>query len=160
MSVFFSKNDLCFYQSEMKSAFEKAGNWPSEMIELTSNEVAIFFGKPSPENKKLSADSNGRPVFIDIVLSQTEELSLLERSVEAYISNVVLSNGFSSAVNYAKYVGYPNQLRALSEALGAHEAEVWMYCKAELEKVTVGTRTLPTITEFLAELPVFTTPTS
>lgn len=109
---------------------------------------------------------NGNNVedYVPIVLTEQEQtdasIASIRAAVEAYLANLVTENGYDDRLGYAKYVGYPNPLRALSEALGAHEAEVWMYCKTELEKVTAGTRTLPNITEFLAELPVFTTPTS
>ena len=128
--------------------------WISTTLSADDDETSELFTTVVSENNV--AD------YVPTVLTAQEQINAniasIRNATEAYLANLVKENGYDERLGYAKYVGYPNPLRALSEALGAHEAEVWMYCKSELEKVTAGTRTMPTIAEFLAELPVFTPP--
>lgn len=80
----------------------------------------------------------------------------IESAVESKLSALVADLGYTMRNGYAKYVGYVNDLQAESEAVGVYESQVWSYCKIELEKVNNGSRALPTVPDFLAELPVFT----
>ena len=100
--------------------------------------------------------------YVATVLSEQEQvdasIASIRYSVEEHIAILVKDSGYDNRLSYAKYVGYQNQLQLLSEALGSYEADVWMYCKAELAKVSAGDRAVPTVEEFIAELPVFTAP--
>ena len=128
--------------------------WISTTLSADDDETSELFATVVSENNV--AD------YVPTALTEQEQtnanIASIRAAVEAYLANLVTENGYDDRLGYAKYVGYANPLRALSEALGAHEAEVWMYCKAQLLKVTDGTRTLPSAEAFLIELPVFTVP--
>jgi len=79
----------------------------------------------------------------------------INQAVESMLSQLITDNGYSSRINYSKYVGYDNIFRNNAEALGAYEAEVWVYCEAQIVLLKSGDRTIPTTVEFLTELPVF-----
>ena len=128
--------------------------WIPTSLSADDAETAELFATVVSEN----AVADYVPTVLTAQEQTNANIALIRTAVEVYIANLVTENGYDDRLGYAKYVGYPNPLRALSEALGAHEAEVWMYCKTELEKVTVGTRTLPTTDAFLTELPIFTAP--
>jgi hypothetical protein len=98
-------------------------------------------------------------------LGQTGEpvpaLSDYVSSIAAMMDAKAIDRRYDSALSLATYIGSTNaQWAAEALAFVAWRDQVWTYCYAELEKVQSGTRTQPTVAEFLAELPVVVWPTA
>ena len=74
-------------------------------------------------------------------------------AVQKHLDSGAREKKYDNIVSACSYAGYPNPFRAEGESFGTWRAECWTYCYAELEKVQLGTRPLPTIPEILSELP-------
>jgi hypothetical protein len=96
--------------------------------------------------------------FVAHVPTLEEVIYTLKQAVVVNLATLVTSYDFDTPLNYAKYIGYPNPFRAISEALGAHEASVWAYCEVELLKLKNNERAAPTEAQFINELPFWIAP--
>lgn len=84
----------------------------------------------------------------------------LPTSDDAYISAIqsvldagARSKGYDDILSACSYAGAPNAFQAESISFLNWRASVWSYAYTELAKVQAGTRTQPTVSAFLAELP-------
>jgi len=93
--------------------------------------------------------------YVAPVLTVEDVVYQINQAVESMITQLVADNGYTSRLNYSKYVGYDNLFRANAEALGAYEAGVWSYCEQQISLLENGGRAVPTPEAFLTELPVF-----
>ena len=82
MKIFFSPSELITYPEELMDSYLDAGTLPDDLITLTDQEISVFFEVDPPENKILSADADGRPIFIDTPLLTSEEQAELD-AIEA-----------------------------------------------------------------------------
>lgn len=97
--------------------------------------------------------------YVAPVKTVEQLIAEINLAVQTHLATLVKSYKFTSEINYAKYVGYPNDFRVIAEALGAYEAQVWTYCEVEIAKLENGTRSMPAVTNFLTELPAWVEPT-
>lgn len=74
-------------------------------------------------------------------------------AVQNHLDVGARARGYDNIVSACSYAGYTNAFEAEGISFGQWRAACWVYCYAELAKVEVGTRPLPTIPEILAELP-------
>lgn len=73
--------------------------------------------------------------------------------VQAHLDSKASERGYDSIVSACSYAGAPNPFQAESQVYVAWRGNVWAYCYAELLKVENGTRPLPVLADFIAELP-------
>ena len=59
----FSANTLAFYPVEMKEAYENAGNWPDDAVEVSDETYVEFLTPPSG---KMRGSDGGLPCWKDI----------------------------------------------------------------------------------------------
>jgi hypothetical protein len=96
-------------------------------------------------------------------LGQTGEpvpgLSDYTGSIAAMMDAKAIDRRYDSALSLSTYLGSTNaQWAEEAQAFVAWRDQVWGYCYAELDKVQAGTRSQPTVAEFLTELPALQWP--
>jgi hypothetical protein len=80
-----------------------------------------------------------------------------ETAIQEVVDATANGKLFRDGVTLASYVSSTNpQWATEAQAFVAWRDAVWGYAYAELEKVTTGQRSQPTVDEFVAELPVIT----
>ena len=72
MKILFSASTVGFYDYDRKEVYERAGNWPDDLIEI-DHELHLQFCGTAPSGKKLGA-VNGMPGWVDIPPPTREEL--------------------------------------------------------------------------------------
>ena len=75
-------------------------------------------------------------------------------AVQAHLDAAAKALGYDDIVSACSYAGAVNPFQAEGQSFVAWRGAVWSYCYAELTKVQNGTRSAPTITGLIAELPV------
>lgn len=113
-------------------------------------------------SKAIDGDYGAIAGYIEPVISPEVILATavqdINLAVQVHLAAIIKSYKFTNEINYAKYVGYPNEFRVIAESLGAYESKVWVYCEGEIVKLEAGTRTAPTPEAFISELPVWIEP--
>ncbi len=61
--------------------------------------------------------------------------------------------GYDNLLSACSYAAVPNTFQAESQSFVLWRSSVWEYCYQEFQKIQEGTRSIPTIQEFIAELP-------
>jgi len=80
-------------------------------------------------------------------------------AIQNMLDTAAQSRGYDSGTTIATYVNSTNpQWAAEAQAFVAWRDDVWAYAYSELEQVIAGERDMPTISDFLAELPSITWP--
>lgn len=80
---------------------------------------------------------------------------LIENGVQAHLDLKAKEHGYDSILSACSYAGYPNPYETEGKSFIVWRGNVWAYCYQELAKVQDGTRTEPTLEEFLLELPIY-----
>lgn len=81
----FSKSTLSFYPAEMEEAYQQAGTWPDDGVDVTE-EIFNEFNSTAPDGKQRGADADGYPAWVDI--PQTEvDISTARQQKQAEIEN-------------------------------------------------------------------------
>lgn len=87
------------------------------------------------------------------------EIGEYQAAIEAHVDAVARERGYSSAVSCASYVSSTNAIwQEEAEAFIAWRDAAWAYAFAELASVQAGNRAVPTIADFIAELPAIEWP--
>ena len=101
-------------------------------------------------------------ISTDAELVAAQQAGILQTSVVNAIDDLLdaeaKKNGYSSIISATSYAGYPNDFQAEGLAYGTWRSAVWAYCYQELDKIQQGLRTIPTLEEFIGELPALTLP--
>ncbi len=80
-------------------------------------------------------------------------------AIQAHMEAKAHERHYDSIQSAVSYRDDPNpQFAAEAEALFAWRSSVWTYATAELDKVTAGERTQPSVDELIGELPAFVWP--
>lgn len=89
-TYFFSKSELAFYPSSLKSDYINAGTFPSDTVEV-SQEVRDEFNFNAPAGFTLGADDDGMPAWVEIPKESNQVLLSRELTAlsEAYKSDVM-----------------------------------------------------------------------
>lgn len=131
MSYSFSATTLGFYDEDIKDVYAAAGSWPSDAVTLTDDEVATYRATP-PSGQKLSADSDGKPTFVDIYATDAEKLAAAQTKQSTALSSACATacvSGFTSDALGSTYT-YPStetdqlnlQARVLSSLINASDS--------------------------------------
>ncbi|MBK3745656.1 hypothetical protein G3A39_41595 [Paraburkholderia aspalathi] len=79
--------------------------------------------------------------------------------IQSHLDTTAQQRQYDRMQTAISYRGDPNpQYAAEADALFIWRSEVWTYAMAELAKVESGARAIPTVDEFIAELPAFVWP--
>lgn len=95
---------------------------------------------------------------------QAEELAKLEAqfstAIQSYLDVTAQERRYDGIQTAITYRNDPNpQFAAEGEALFEWRSVVWTHSTVELDKVKAGQRDIPTVEDFIAELPAFEWPT-
>lgn len=86
------------------------------------------------------------------------DIEALKHSFISAIQNLLdrkaQENGYDSILSACSYAGYDNPFRAEGEAYGIWRANCWAYCYEQLSLISNGSRLVPSIEEFMMELPI------
>ncbi|MGV2130857.1 hypothetical protein ACQZ4Q_09565 [Agrobacterium vitis] len=137
---------------------------------LSSEEQLVIQDQLLSDEKAYLSSTTELPAIPDYVQNT------IDGWVNVPVSNEVLKSRFQLAIQQAMNAkarerGYDSMTTAVTyvddkhatfaaeaAALKGWRSDVWVYSLTELEKVIADQRPIPTITDFLAELPAFTWP--
>lgn len=63
--MYYSASKNAFFAGEFRKEYERAGNWPSDAIQVTEDVFAEFSGTPAAGYRR-EPDSNGHPSWVEI----------------------------------------------------------------------------------------------
>lgn len=95
MKLFYSASKTGFYPLNLKTSYQLAGTWPSDAIELTDTESNTYWKQHPPEGKKLGADANGRPLWVDIPPPSAEQQAILDKRQAKQTGELYASTGIT-----------------------------------------------------------------
>jgi hypothetical protein len=79
MNIYYSATSNSFYPAAMRRDYERAGSWPSDVVELTDQERLIYHMQQAPEGQQLGSDENGRPAWVPIPPPDLDTLASRKR---------------------------------------------------------------------------------
>ena len=79
----------------------------------------------------------------------------MEQGIESHINEIVKAKGYNSQDSIAKYLVSGNPFYTECTAISLWIGSVWVYSHQVQADVMDGIRTMPTLEELIAELPVF-----
>jgi len=86
-------------------------------------------------------------------------LAQFSSAIQSHLDTKARERDYDDMWSAITYRDDPNpQFAAEGQALFEWRSDVWTYATTELARVTAGEREIPTVEEFLVELPVFTWP--
>lgn len=68
-TIYYSATDGCFLFACDRPAYDQAGTWPTDAIEVTPEEWQQFGESPPPQGARRGADASGRPAWVTLVLT-------------------------------------------------------------------------------------------
>lgn len=86
MTHYFTAKEVGFYDGDIKSAYDSAGTWPDDALEISDADHALYSGQPS--SGKMLGSENGKPAWVDIPPLKTEELTAIAESKKASLRAV------------------------------------------------------------------------
>ena len=87
----------------------------------------------------------------------------IEQAIQFHINQTVAGMGMGFTDDQSligKYAGYDNVFRPIAEAIGKWVAEIWYKAAQDKAAIIAGKKTIPTVAEALAQIPVFVLPQS
>lgn len=81
-----------------------------------------------------------------------------EKAVQAHLDKTAQNYGYENILSACSYAGEINPFQAEGKAFTAWRGNVWAYCYSVLSDVEAGTRTAPTLSELIQELPAYVAP--
>lgn len=77
--MFFSPSLCSFFPRKLRSDYERAGNWPTDAIEVAQNEWETYgLGRP-PSGMQRGADETGHPTWVPIPPPELDTLAASQR---------------------------------------------------------------------------------
>ncbi|EBR4568060.1 DUF4376 domain-containing protein [Salmonella enterica] len=77
MLYYYSAVKNAFFPDELKDAYQNAGNWPQDALEVEES-VFTTYSAPPPEGKQRAAGKDGLPCWVDIPLPDIEDVRNLK----------------------------------------------------------------------------------
>lgn len=91
--------------------------------------------------------------------AQAALLGAFRSAIQSHVDETARTRAYDSGNSLAGYVTSTNETWASeAQAFVAWRDEVWAYAYAELDKVTHGQRPVPTVEDFVDELPAMAWP--
>lgn len=84
-----------------------------------------------------------------------QTIASLTNAVQSLLETTAQSVGYDGIVSACSYAGAPNPFQAESQRFVSWRGNVWATCYAIMGQVQAGNRPVPTESELLAELPVW-----
>lgn len=113
--MFYSASENSFYPPELKAAYVKAGTWPSDLIEVTSDEWSVYGQGTAPEGMQRGSGTDGRPSWVPIPPILIKDLATRKR--DALEAGRKMAEKVGVTLGGIRYAGDPSNRQALMEAL-------------------------------------------
>lgn len=142
--IYYSAKDCGFLFLAERAAYDAAGTWPSDAVEVTEEEWRVFGQQPPPAGMRRGSDDLGRPAWIKPVVSEEDviaqerawrgrELTSTDSLVSRHRDQVESASPTSlSTEEYQELQRYRSELRdwpnrqGFPDALLRPEAPVWL----------------------------------
>ena len=99
--------------------------------------------------------------WVNVPISDDALKARYQLAIQQFMNAKARERGYDSMTTAVTYAGDKHAtFAAEAAALKDWRSDVWVYSLAELAKVIAKERPIPTIAEFLAELPAFSWPTT
>lgn len=71
-TIFYSPRDCGFVFLSERDAYDAAGTWPEDAVEVTEDEWQMYGQQPPPPGMRRGSDDKGRPAWIQPIVTPTE----------------------------------------------------------------------------------------
>lgn len=95
---------------------------------------------------QIDAIRNPPPTLSQIIAS-------FEAAIQAELDADAQAKGYDNILSACAYAGAANPFQIEAQLYVTRRGNAWHYCYGELAKVQTGTRTMPTISQIISELP-------
>lgn len=85
MSYFYSGSKNSFLDASLMDAYQDAGNWPDDCVEVSDEMFAEFAIAEAPAGKVRAVGKNGEPTWIDAPAASKEQLQAEASAQKAYL---------------------------------------------------------------------------
>lgn len=117
-----------------------------------SGDIIALYGSMQAYAQEYLEDDD--PAVIAFLNPPEKKLREFQSAIELHVDNVAASKSYANALSLAGYAtSTVPQWQAETIAFVAWRDQVWVYSFTELSKFQNGEREIPTIEEFIAELP-------
>ncbi|MBD3611115.1 MAG: hypothetical protein HUJ13_01600 [Hydrogenovibrio crunogenus] len=94
MEIFYSAAENGFFDNSFISDYKSAGTWPDDAVELSEIEQATYWRQPPPPGKKLGADVDGRPAWVDLPPPSLDDIAKrksadIDGKAQAFIDSAI-----------------------------------------------------------------------
>lgn len=149
----FSKSMGCFYPDRIEY-----GSFPDDLIEVSPEAYVMASNRAVGESLDVV---NGELIIVPRAAPTPEEVAATyTKAVQVRLDAAAIAAGYDdikTAVTYAEEGAVP-RFQAEGLAFRVWRSMCWGYCYAQLAAVQSGTRSQPTIPDFLDELPELVLP--
>lgn len=76
------------------------------------------------------------------------------QAIQMLMNTKAKEKGYDNIISACSYAGYDNPFRAEGETYGVWRVQCWKYAYAQLALILDGGRAMPSVEEFIAELPL------
>ena len=88
-------------------------------------------------------------------LEQIEQANIINVAIQNHLDTKAQEFRYDNMMSARSYAGYTNQFQTEATALAQWASECWVVAGQIEADVQAGVRTMPTVDEVLAELPVY-----
>lgn len=140
MKYYYSAKNRAFYPQALRAEYKRAGTWPADAVEVTSDEWQAYGQGNPPAGMQRGGDANGRPAWVEI-----PPLALADLAAQATQRiNAGYTNALSAILNQ-----YPDA-ETLSFDKQEREARAW----AEWQAIGGTEPATPYVDAMLVERPI------
>lgn len=139
------------------------GSIPKDSIQITNEQHNDFLTKQVAGLQSCFDIVNGKWVYTEPAPLTTEEQDRMIQSklidaVQNFMDKKSQDHGYDNLLSVVTYAEEPANpvFQKDGIAFRAWRSEVWAYCYAQLAAVKAGTRTVPSTTQLISELPALT----
>lgn len=160
MTKFYSPTTGGFYDDALRAAYDDAGTWPADAVELSDDDAATLLRGQHSEGMTISIDG-GVPVLVDRPAPTVKELTAANvAAISVAMEDAAKAKGYDSMLSAISYAQQPAgaPFQAEGAAFLAWRSAVWQAAFSVLAEVEAGTRALPTPAEAVAAMPALNLP--
>jgi hypothetical protein len=144
MTMYYSASANGFFDSEIHG-----NNIPKDSVEITQDQWKELL-KGQSEGKKIEANRNGKPVLVDLTLTQDQIVASLSAQVQNALDKGAQAWGYANIATGVSYLGSTSaQFAADAQALNGWRDSVWNWAFDQFKTVTPTTN--PSV--FVASIP-------